>query len=92
MNPGEIPDALADVAAQQLSNALHAPVKSLLGAFSAGEPLQNSGESPLDAALRIVKSMSGGCLVIQGPPGTGKNVYRCLHDRCLAGRGKKRSE
>src|SRR5205823_9993867 len=55
-----------------LSNCLHPSVKSLLGRSAPASPLQNSGESTLDAAVRITKSMSGECLVIQGPPGTGK--------------------
>src|SRR5205823_8982121 len=50
MNPGEIPDALADVAAQQLSNTLHAPVKSLLERSAPARLLHETGESPLDAA------------------------------------------
>ena len=85
VNPGEIPDALADVASQHLSNVLHSPVKSLLERRAPANPLQKDGESPLNAALRIVASMSGGCLVIQGPPGTGKTyTAACLIDTLLA--------
>jgi uncharacterized protein len=85
VNPGEIPDALSDVAAQHLANSLRLPVRSLLKRQAPANPLQKNGESPLDAALRIVGSMSGGCLVIQGPPGTGKTyTAACLIDTLLA--------
>ena len=85
VNPGEIPDALGDVASQNLSNVLHSPVKSLLERRAPANPLQKDGESPLNAALRIVTSMSGGCPVIQGPPGTGKTyTAACLIDTLLA--------
>jgi uncharacterized protein len=86
--PGEIPDALADVASQQLSNNLHAPVKSLLER-SAPAGLRQDGQTPLDSALRVIVSMSGECLVIQGPPGTGKTyTASCMIDALLAA-GKK---
>ncbi len=86
VNPGEIPDALADVASQRLSNGLRSPVKSLLERWAPEDPLQKDGESPLNTALRIIASMSGECLVIQGPPGTGKTyTAACLIDTLLAG-------
>jgi predicted RecB family nuclease len=89
VNPGEIPGALADIGHEQLSNSLHASVKSLLVHSAPATQLQKDGEAPLDAALRIGGSMSGGCLVIQGPPGTGKTyTASCVIEALLAG-GKK---
>ncbi len=35
--------------------------------------IQKDGESTLDAAIRIARSLEGGVLPIQGPPGTGKS-------------------
>jgi hypothetical protein len=89
VNPGEIPDALAAVAAQQLSHSLHNPVKSLLGRSAPATPLQKDDETPLDAALRIIESMSGGYLVIQGPPGTGKTYTAACIVHALLAAGKK---
>ena len=87
--PGTIPDALFDIASQQLSGTLHGAVKSLLERSAPAHPLQKQGESPLDAALRVIKDMFGGCLVIQGPPGTGKTyTASCMIDALLAA-GKK---
>jgi uncharacterized protein len=87
--PGTIPGALFDVASQELSGALHAPVRSLLERLAPVHLLQNTGESTLDAALRIIKEMTGGCLTIQGPPGTGKTyTASCMIDSLLAA-GKK---
>ncbi len=89
VNPGEIPDALFDIASQQLTNDLHPPVKSLLERLTPANPLQVDGESTVDAALRIIGLMNGGCLVIQGPPGTGKTyTASCMIDTLLAA-GKK---
>ena len=89
VNPGEIPDALFDIASQQLTNDLHPPVKSLLERLTPANPLQVDGESTVDAALRIIGLMNGGCLVIQGPPGTGKTyTASCMIDSLLAA-GKK---
>ena len=78
VNPGEIPDALFDIASQQLTNHLHPPVKSLLERLTPTNPLQVDRESTVDAALRIVGLMNGGCLVIQGPPGTGKTYTAAI--------------
>jgi AAA domain/RNase_H superfamily len=87
--PGTIPEALFEVASQQLSNTLHPPVRSLLQRSAPAHLLQKQDESPLDSSLRIIKAMSGGCLVIQGPPGTGKTyTASCMIDRLLAA-GKK---
>jgi predicted RecB family nuclease len=89
VNPGEIPDALFDIASQQLTNDLHPPVKSLLERLIPANPLHVDGESTVDAALRIIGLMNGGCLVIQGPPGTGKTyTASCMIDSLLAA-GKK---
>ena len=38
----------------------------------ASDPLQQPGETGLDAACRIVEAMDHGALAIQGPPGSGK--------------------
>jgi predicted RecB family nuclease len=78
VNPGEIPNALQQVAAQHLLGNLHAPVAALLIRVAPMSPLLKPGESQLNAALRITASMVGGCLVIQGPPGTGK-TYTASH-------------
>jgi predicted RecB family nuclease len=87
--PGTIPDALFDIASQQVSGTLHAPVKALLERSAPAHPLQDPSEAPLDAALRTIKRMSGGCLAIQGPPGTGKTyTASCMIDALLAA-GKK---
>jgi uncharacterized protein len=53
VNPGEIPGALAEVASQQLSTTLHPPVKSLLERSAPASPLQEQGETPIGAALRL---------------------------------------
>ena len=83
--PGTIPDALFDIASQQLAGTLHRPAKSLLERSAPAHPLQKQGESPLEAALRVIKDMFGGCLVIQGPPGTGKTyTASCMIDALLA--------
>ena len=37
-----------------------------------GKPLQNEGETTVEAALRIAPLLEGGVLPIQGPPGAGK--------------------
>jgi predicted RecB family nuclease len=70
--PGEIPNALEQVATQHLDGKLPASIAALLTRTPPMQPLQNPGESSLDAAIRVTSSMSGACLVIQGPPGTGK--------------------
>jgi predicted RecB family nuclease len=89
IDPGEIPGALFDIASQQLSDNLYAPVKSLLKRSAPANPLQEDNESPLDAALRIINSMSGGCLVIQGPPGTGKTYTASCMIGALLSAGKR---
>jgi uncharacterized protein len=72
VSPAGIPDALTEVAALHLSGQLHPPVAALLNRVPPATLMQLPGESSIDAAIRITRMMSGGCLVIQGPPGTGK--------------------
>src|SRR5438552_3850853 len=87
--PGEIPGALSDIGGDQLSNCLVSSIKSFLERAAPRNLVQNLGETPLDGALRIIKSMSGECLVIQGPPGTGKTyTASCMIETLLAA-GKK---
>ena len=81
--------ALTEVAANHLSGKLHAPVAALLNRVPPATPLQNTGESSTDAAIRIAGSMSGGCLVIQGPPGTGKTYTASRVITALLAAGKR---
>lgn len=89
VSPGGIPSALTEVAAGHLSKKLHSPVAALLARVSPATPLQPAGESSIDAAIRIVASMSGGCLVIQGPPGTGKTHTASRVINALLAAGKR---
>ena len=83
--PGEIPSALFEIGQDQLSNRLTASIKSFLERRPPTDLKQKTGETPLDAALRVTKSMVGECLVIQGPPGTGKTyTASCLIESLLA--------
>ncbi|HEY6569475.1 MAG TPA: TM0106 family RecB-like putative nuclease, partial [Candidatus Limnocylindrales bacterium] len=54
-----------------------------------GGPLKRAGESPLDAARRIVLSAPGGVLPIQGPPGSGKTYTGARMIVALAQQGKR---
>ncbi|MGH7181602.1 MAG: DEAD/DEAH box helicase, partial [Nitrospiraceae bacterium] len=72
VSPAGIPDALTSVATGHLSEQLHPPVAMLLERHPPAALMQVAGESTIDAAIRVTRGMSGGCLVIQGPPGTGK--------------------
>jgi len=81
--------ALTEVAARHLSKSLHAPVAALLKRAPPATLLQNAGESACDAAIRITRSMSGGCLVVQGPPGTGKTHTASRVISALLAGGKK---
>jgi predicted RecB family nuclease len=72
VDPDPIPDALTSVANGHLSGRLHPPVAALLERRPPAAPMQQPDESTIDAAIRIARRLSGGCLVIQGPPGTGK--------------------
>src|SRR5438105_5457570 len=87
--PGEIPGALSDIGGDQLSNCLVSSIKSFLERVAPRNLVQNAGETALDSALRIIKSMSGECLVIQGPPGTGKTYTASCMIETLLTAGKK---
>jgi uncharacterized protein len=50
---------------------LRRPPRTLDGG-PAGAPLRRTGESPLEAAVRLGLQLDGGTLAIQGPPGSGK--------------------
>lgn len=54
-----------------------------------GEPIQNPGETPFDAALRIVPRLTGGVLPIQGPPGAGKTYTGARMICALVAQGAK---
>ncbi|MGD9851062.1 MAG: TM0106 family RecB-like putative nuclease [Nitrospirales bacterium] len=84
-----IQDALTEVVAQHLSGNLHAPVTALLNRVPPAIQLQSDDESATDAAIRIARSMSGGCLVIQGPPGTGKTYTASQIITALLAAGKR---
>jgi uncharacterized protein len=89
VSPAGIPDALREVAWGYVGRKLHPPVAALLTRQPPASPMKTPAESPLDAAIRIVDSMDGGCLVIQGPPGTGK-TYTASHVIAhLLAQGKK---
>jgi uncharacterized protein len=85
----EIQVAIADVAASHLTRELHAPVAALLTRQPPKRPLQKSGESPIDAAIRVTRRMSGECLVIQGPPGSGKTYIAAQVILSLLAAGKR---
>ena len=89
VSPAGIPDALTAVAARHLSEQLHAPVAALLNRLPPAAPLQMAGESATDAAIRVTRVMSGGCLVVQGPPGTGKTYTASRVIIALLAAGKK---
>jgi len=84
-----IQSALAEVAAKQLSGQLHAPVAALLNRVTPVTPVQKSGETAVDAAIRVSGAMNGGCLVVQGPPGTGKSYTASRVIASLLAAGKK---
>ena len=54
-----------------------------------GRPLRHEDERILDAALRVVGSLSSGCLPLQGPPGTGKTYTGARMIVDLARQGKR---
>lgn len=81
--------ALAEVAAKHLTGQLHAPVAALLNRVTPATPLQNAGESSVNAAIRVSGAMNGGCLVVQGPPGTGKSYTASRVIASLLAAGKK---
>jgi predicted RecB family nuclease len=84
-----IQSALTRVSVKHLSNGLHAPVSALLKRTAPVAVLQDTTEAPIEAAIRITSSMSGGCLVIQGPPGTGKTYTAAQVITALLAPGKK---
>lgn len=55
----------------------------------AGEPMQRDGESPVDAAVRLIRKIHGGVLPIQGPPGAGKTFTAARMICALVEGGKK---
>jgi predicted RecB family nuclease len=81
--------ALREVVTRHLSHNLNAPVAALLNRVPPVTPLQQTDESPTQAAIRIAGSMAGGCLVIQGPPGTGKTFTASQVITSLLASGKK---
>lgn len=81
--------ALTDGAAKQLSGDLHRPVVALFGRVAPAPVIRNSGETTIDAAIRVAVGMAGGCFVIQGPPGTGKTYTAAHVINALLGAGKK---
>lgn len=88
VNPAPIPEALTAVATAHLSGQLHAPVEALLARRPPAKTMQAAGEPTIDAAIRIGRTMSGGCLVIQGPPGTGKTYAASRVITALLAAGK----
>src|SRR5688572_18066060 len=88
VNAAPIPDALTAVANGRMSGRLHAPVTALLERWPPAAPMQRPDESTIDAAIRIARQMSGGCLVIQGPPGTGKTYAASRVISALIAAGK----
>jgi len=85
---GVIQTALTEVSAKHLSKSLHPPVSALLNRVPPAAPMQSTGESATQAAIRVTTSMSGGCLVVQGPPGTGKTYTASRVIMALLAAGK----
>jgi predicted RecB family nuclease len=83
-----IPAALEAVAERQLNGNLNAAAAALLSRVAPVLTLTSPQESVVEAAVRISKSMSGGCLMIQGPPGTGKTYTgaRMIRELIVAGK------
>jgi hypothetical protein len=54
-----------------------------------GEPIQRDGESPVDAAVRLIRRIRSGVLPIQGPPGAGKTFTGARMICALVKDGKK---
>jgi uncharacterized protein len=67
-----IEQALEDVGTEYLNGGLRPCLTALLTRQAPSTEMVREHESVLEAGIRIVGSMNGGCLVIQGPPGTGK--------------------
>ena len=79
---GVMRDSLARTAEWVLQNGLEAPGprRAALDLLSRRPPrtrereasLQRTGETPLEASVRLGLALDGGALAIQGPPGSGK--------------------
>ncbi len=82
-----IQEALTDVCGSHPTRLNAAATSLLLRRAPKGLP-QRSGESAVDAAVRITKSMDGDCLIIQGPPGTGKTYTAARVISALLDEGK----
>ena len=54
-----------------------------------GAPLVHPGETPLDAARRLVVALDDSVLPIQGPPGTGKTYTGARMALALVERGQR---
>jgi uncharacterized protein len=95
--PGLIVDAIRELAAQWAdSGRIPPPLACFLNrlppnvqGLPPGGALAQPGESPPDAALRIVTSMQDSTLCIQGPPGTGKTTAAARIIAHLLRAGKK---
>jgi predicted RecB family nuclease len=72
VSPKAIQAALSEIAEEYLSGRLHPPLAALLSRTPPARLVSANDTSATDTAVRVVRSMSGDCLVIQGPPGTGK--------------------
>ena len=57
-------------------------------ALPGGEALRRPDEEAMDAALRIVPALDGGCLAVQGPPGSGKTYLGAAAIVELVSRGR----
>ncbi len=84
-----IQSALTEVAVKHLAGDIHAPVSALLGRKPPAMTLQGTGETTIDAGIRIASSMAGKCLVVQGPPGTGKTYTAAQVIHALLSAGKR---
>lgn len=52
-------------------------------------PIRVAGETPFDAAMRIIPSLEGGILPVQGPPGSGKTYTGARMICALAEQGAR---
>ncbi|MDO8519420.1 MAG: TM0106 family RecB-like putative nuclease [Deltaproteobacteria bacterium] len=86
---GTIQGALSGAAAKHLIEQCHTPVVSLLKRTPPLELIEKTGESSVEAAIRIATKLDGGCFVIQGPPGTGKTYTAARVILALLEDGKK---